>query len=66
MLDRGVLFTESFVAQQTACIRGVFSAITKYVYQHTCKPCMWMNASLKAEILGKKVRGIQCIFSVKN
>ncbi|KAK2554421.1 E3 UFM1-protein ligase 1-like protein [Acropora cervicornis] len=29
MLDRGVLFTESFVAQQTACIRGVFSAITK-------------------------------------
>ena len=30
-LERGVLFTDAFVARQMACIRGVFSAITKYV-----------------------------------
>ena len=30
-LERGVLFTEAFVARQMACIRGVFSAITKYL-----------------------------------
>ena len=30
-LERGVLFTEAFVARQMACIRGVFSAVTKYV-----------------------------------
>lgn len=29
-LERGVLFTDAFVARQMACIRGVFSAITKY------------------------------------
>ncbi|XP_068755117.1 E3 UFM1-protein ligase 1 homolog isoform X1 [Montipora capricornis] len=28
-LERGVLFTDAFVARQMACIRGVFSAITK-------------------------------------
>ena len=30
-LERGVLFTDAFVARQMAYIRGVFSAITKYV-----------------------------------
>ena len=30
-LERGVLFTDAFVARQMAFIRGVFSAITKYV-----------------------------------
>ena len=31
-LERGVLFTDAFVARQMACIRGVFSAITKYIF----------------------------------
>ena len=34
-LERGVLFTEAFVARQMACIRGVFSAITKYLLLST-------------------------------
>jgi len=34
-LERGVLFTDAFVARQMACIRGVFSAITKYVLKNS-------------------------------
>ena len=34
-LERDVLFTEAFVARQMACIRGVFSAIIKYLLLST-------------------------------
>ena len=38
-LERGVLFTDAFVARQMACIRGVFSAITKYIITTTFFHC---------------------------
>ena len=41
-LERGVLFTEAFVARQMACIRGVFSAITKYLLLSSYRFCLVM------------------------